>query len=559
MTQDGGVAERNVVENKRYGIAPSLAFGLGTPTRLYLYSQHIRQDNVPDGGIPSIGIAGYNAPTTLTTGERTALMAAPRVNRENYYGLSSDYEKIDADMATARIEHDFGKGFKLTNISRYGRSKMDRVMTGINTIAPVNVSDPSTWTVSRSRQSTLQENEILANQTNLNVEFATASIQHTLSTGAEMLYEKQLSTTRGGLGTGANASVANLYNPNPNDVITGLNPQPNGVYSDGSTTTLALYAFDTLKLNERFQLMGGLRFEHYKTEADASTAVTANNQLFYPGYIVGQQAPSKIAKADELTSWKLGAVYKPAHNGSIYAAIANSFTPPGSANFALTAQRSSLDSGAMDAQKTSNIEIGTKWDLLHKRLMLTAALYRTENKNEIPQEVSPGVYDQIGKRRIEGLELGAIGNITNAWQISAGLATMNTKFLEGTTSTSTTTASNNVSGASTRWSPKLTATLWSTYALNNTLTLGGGARYVSEQKRVVDPNVSLASQNNVPSIPAYWVADAMASYKINKNVSVRLNVYNLFDKFYINSLNNSGARLTVGAPRSGVLSANIQF
>ncbi|MOA39836.1 Catecholate siderophore receptor Fiu precursor [compost metagenome] len=108
-----------------------------------------------------------------------------------------------------------------------------------------------------------------------------------------------------------------------------------------------------------------------------------------------------------------------------------------------------------------------------------------------------------------------------------------------------------------RWSPDLTATLWTSYTLGD-LTLGGGARYVSEQERNITAGVADSTQN-MPEIPSYWVADAMAAYRLNKNVNLRLNVYNLFDEEYIESLNNSGARMRLGAPRSAMFTTEFSF
>ena len=69
MRRDGGVDGRDTVENSSYGVAPALAFGLETDTRLYLYSQHVRQNNIPDGGISTIGMDGfYNADVRLNAG-----------------------------------------------------------------------------------------------------------------------------------------------------------------------------------------------------------------------------------------------------------------------------------------------------------------------------------------------------------------------------------------------------------------------------------------------------------------------------------------------------------
>ncbi len=144
-----------------------------------------------------------------------------------------------------------------------------------------------------------------------------------------------------------------------------------------------------------------------------------------------------------------------------------------------------------------------------------------------------------------------VGQFTRDWQVIAGVATMKATVLEGTTG-------NNSAGAQTRWSPDLTATLWSSYKVNKDFTVGGGLRYTSEQKRLVDPTVS-AAVTSLPEIPAYTVADAMVSYKVNNNVTMQLNVYNVFNKDYINTLNNGGSRYSLGQERSAQLSANFAF
>jgi catecholate siderophore receptor len=524
---------RDHVDASNYGVAPSLVLGLGTPTRITLGSQHIRQDKLPDGGIPSIGIAGfYNSFDPAVNG-------GARVDTSNYYGLLSDYEKVNADMATIKIEHDLASGAKLTNISRYGKSKMDRVLTGINAIDANDSTDPANWTIVRSRQSVLQDNEIFANQTNLVSDFKTGAVTHTVSAGLEFMSEKQVSIGRGGLGTVANA---NLYNPNPNDAIAGLNPASNGAYTRGGTNTAAVYAFDTVKLSEQFQINGGLRAERYTTDTNSAT-VSAGNVVTSAPY---------LEKSDTLVSWKAGALYKPAPNGSIYAAFATSKTPPGSANFSLSASAGNISGPNMDPQETRNVELGTKWDVLAKTLALTAALYRTENMNEISLlDMATNTYSQLGKRRVQGLELGMVGQFTRNWQVTAGLATMKATVIEGSTG-------NNAAGAATRWSPDLTATVWSSYNVNDKLTIGGGVRYMSEQKRLVDPSANPDIQN-VEEIPAYAVADAVLAYKVSKSVTLQLNVYNLTDKFYINALNNGGSRFALGLERSAQLSANIAF
>ena len=109
-----------------------------------------------------------------------------------------------------------------------------------------------------------------------------------------------------------------------------------------------------------------------------------------------------------------------------------------------------------------------------------------------------------------------------------------------------------------RWAPDVTASLWTSYTFGD-LTLGGGARYVAEQKRVVTTNTNLATQN-MPVIPAYMVADVMAAYKVSKTATVRLNVYNVTNEDYISTLSNSsGTRASLGAPVAATLTAQFNF
>jgi catecholate siderophore receptor len=535
--QAGGVAGRDELESNGYGVAPSIAVGLGSKTRAYFYSQHIRQDNVPDGGIPTVGLAGFYSPTP-------ALMAAPKVRSANYYGSVNDFEKVDADMATAKFEFDLNDTTVLRNITRYGQSSMKRILTGVYTPTVVGAQDK--WTVRLLRQGVDQSNEIVANQTSLNSNFEAAGVKHSLSTGVELLMERQ-STISMAVPTGVVIPEGNLYNPNPK--VSLPMPVKNGTSSDGQTKTVAFYLFDGIDITDEFQLNTGLRYERYNTE---SKGISLSTVAANPTLPVGTLVPSRVTKSDDLLSWKLGGVYKIAKNGRLYGVYATSLTPPGGASFSLSSAANSVNGPVAEPQKATNIEFGTKWDLLNKDLAFTAAFYRTENSNEIVQvDAVTNAFAQFGKRRVEGVELGLVGQVNPDWQITAGVATMKTKVLQGSTG-------NNTAGAVARWSPDLTATLWSSYKVASAWTIGGGLRYTSEQKRVVDPSANLAIQN-MPSIASSLIANAVIGYQVSPNLSLQLNVNNLTDKEYVSTLNNSGARYNLGTPRTIALNANFLF
>ncbi|WP_035592208.1 MULTISPECIES: catecholate siderophore receptor Fiu [Hyphomonas] len=537
MVQDMPVPGRDEVTNKGYGIAPSIAFGVGTGTEFQLFAQHIIQENVPDGGIPSIGLEGfYNADETL--------LAGAAVDRSNFYGSKSDFEDVEANMITAKMIHDLGGGLTLTSTARYGKTQMDRVLTGINGLDAPS-SDPSTWTVSRSRQRVDQTNDILGNQTIITGSFNTGRLVHDFSTGIEALNESQKSGSFST--TGLTTPAASLYNPDPNIVLP--TPYPSGGKADGSTTTLAAFLFDTINLDEKWYFTAGIRAENYETDVNG---VTITSSRSHPDLPPGTALAYDLSDDGNLVSWKLAGLYKPRENGSVYISYGNSLTPPGGANFSLSSGESSINNPAFDPQETQNLEVGTKWDLFGEHLALAAAYYSTTNKDELSVlDPDTNTYEQLGERKVEGVELSAVGKITPDWQVSASLTTIDTEVTEGTTG-------NNSEGASSRWSPDLAATVWTTYNLTPAFTFGGGARYMGEQKRVVNPGTDISTQN-VPVIPEAWVVDAMARYQFTERLALQLNVYNLFDEDYISTLNNSGARLTPGQPTSAYLSLNVRF
>ncbi|WP_374570534.1 catecholate siderophore receptor Fiu [Acinetobacter sp.] len=562
MGQEGGVDGRDYVENNSYAVAPSIAFGLDSDTRFYLYSQHVRQRNIPDGGIPTIGMKGFyynNTDAKLTQAQRdiinAAVNAAEPVNRENFYGNINDHEDVDAHLFTAKVESDLSRNVKLTNISRFGKTEMERALTGVNALVISNLAapkDPDSWSVVRTRQGVEQENRILANQTTLNINAKTGFVEHDIVAGLELLREEQFSKTLHIQTPGQAAPAvppANLYAPDPYQALPGL--AHTGAYANGKTDTAAAYLFDTLKFGERFQLNSGVRIDYYDTEADALAIATDSATLAVT------KTPSNLGTTGTLVSWKLGSVFKPTSASSIYASYAKSFTPPGAA-FALSTAANSASNAANDpsakAQETQHYEIGTKWTFNEDKLILTAAAYHTENENQITQDPITLQYLPEGKTTVKGLELGAVGQITRAWNVSAGLAFMDTE--QENQRTYSTNSKTWTESTSARWSPDWSATLWSTYSVAG-FRAGLGARYMDEQKRFVSPGSS--AEANMPAIPSYLVFDALLGYTLNDQASLNLNIYNLADKEYISTLNNSGARLVMGQPRSAALTFNYKF
>lgn len=546
MGQDSGVPGRHEVENDRWGIAPTIAFGLGSPTRVYVDLLHVRQDNVPDGGIPTIGLPGYTSPDP----DRPEIGTAPRVDPSNFYGTADDHDHNTTDMATLLVDHDFDNAASLTNTTRWGRTHQDYLLTSFtatsaNFITP-DLDDPSTWMIERDRPNFKdQTNRIATNQTNLRFHSGTGSVANDLSAGLELIREEAATTGLGAL-DGSTWPPANLYDPDPHQG--GLVWGPNGAMSHGRTDTEAVYLFDALTFDPHWQANVGVRFDHYRTDFESLVVCGARGAPACGELPPGSVVPGVDArKSDTLFDWKAGLLYKPTPNGSVYLNHGISQQPPGGNALALSAASNSLDNPIFDPEKAESTELGTKWELLNSRLLLTAALYRTTVSNDLVQDPVDQLYYQIGRKRVQGLELGVVGQITDDWSIAAGLTTMDAKVATGTSVAED--GSNDLA-----YTPDAAFTAWTTYHLPSGLVIGGGVRYNGEMKRGTDGAIGTPATTS-----PYWVCDAMASYSFNANFDVQLNVYNLFDKDYVAAINKSGYRYVPGIPRSAVVTVKMKF
>ncbi|WDS37403.1 catecholate siderophore receptor Fiu [Pseudoxanthomonas sp.] len=548
MGQDSDVPGRDKVNNKRWGIAPTLAVGLDTATRFYLDLLYVKQDNIPDGNVPTIGLPGWTPQPGLEQ------LAGHPVDPENFYGTRADHDDVTAQMATFRFEHDFSDALKLTNTARWGKTEQDYLLTAFmstggatGNIKYTDVNDLSSYTMARSTPTFKdQENTILTDQLNLRADFSTGAVVHNLVTGLEFTREEQKAYGQAVTG-GTTWTPANLYNPDWN--ATGLTWAHSGADSEGKTTTSSAYLFDTLKFGEQFLITAGVRVDHYKTEFNSLVACGARGAPVCGTSPTGTIVPGVDADAsDTLFNWKLGAVYKVGNLVSLYTNYAISQQPPGGNNFTFSTSANSLDNPNLDPQKAKTAEIGTKWNLLDERLLLSAALFQTEVTNELVQDpADTAVYYQTGKKKVSGVELSMVGKLTDNWAVTAGYTTMNTKVEEGAAVTSD--GSNNLT-----YTPDDAFTGWSTYRLPFGLTLGGGVRYSGRMHRGTDGAVGTPTYTK-----SYTVWDAVATYTVNDHLDLRLNGYNLFDKDYVASINKSGYRYSPGASRTVLLSADFRF
>jgi len=493
-----GVAGRDVVKFDRWGVAPSLTFGLGKPTRFTISYYKLKQDNISDYGIPWV-------PATNNVLVQHRDRPAP-VPRETFYGLRNrDFEKLNSDLVTLKFEKDFNDGLSFRNQFRYANSSRDSVAT------PPRFANNDSTVINREMRSWQTEDKIWDNQTDFIARFSTAGIEHALVTGMNIARENNTRLTR----TAANM-LTTLLDPNPDDVFTGaITISP--IVGDVTANSQAVYLFDTAKLGSKWELNGGLRWDRF--DADGITTLGV-----------------PVSRVDRMLSMRAGAVFKPLPQGAVYASYGTSLNP------SLEGLSYNTANTVIEPEKTYTLEAGSKWDFFSGRVLLSGAVFRVEKLNARTPGILPGDPPQVleGKQRVDGAELSVEGNLTRAWRVLAGYTLLDSTTLE----------SNNPAefGKALVNTPRNSFNVWSTYSLPSGFHFGGGARFVDRR---------FGNTINTRFVDAYWTFDLMASYPISKHMDLKLNLYNLTDKFYFDRI--GGGHIVPGPGRAAMLSTSFRF
>ena len=510
MAHENNVPGRNDIDRERFGIAPSLTIGLSEDTRATLSYFHQTDDNLPDYGVPALN------------GK-----ILPGVDRENYYGWRNlDNEKIKSDAVTLKLEHELSDTTRIENQTRYSQIDRDTTVSAsqVNTVGvPTGQYKPAGPQAYRRDAQT----ELLVNQLGLSTEFTTAGFDHEMLLGGEISRETyDVTTGNHGLGNALYpADGFDLYHPPGN-----WEGAANYVRTGGTTAELntkALYVFDTLALAPKWDLSLGVR--HDWISGDTTNVDTAATKT----------------SSDNMFSGRAGVVYKPADNGRIYLAYGTSFNPAAEA----LAASGGVAGESLKPEESKTWELGTKWELMDGRLGLDGALFRVDKTNA--RETNP-ITDELelaGEQRVQGVELGLTGDITEAWKVFANYTLLDS---EVRASIADPTSVGNQLGNT----PRNSANLWTTYEVLPGVALGYGAQYIGSRTVASD----------VPDkVDSYIVHNAMASYQVNDALSMQLNVNNLFDEEYAERVrgrqgdDSRSSALELGDGRSTVVSANYRF
>ncbi len=373
---------------KNQSIAPSIAPRAGHADARHAAAQITRQDNVPDYGIPGSAWPEYQLAPTTVIADRAGRLAqflrqrrlrlrqgrAGKLHRPRRarHQQQSDAEKSDPLQPDASRRRSFPR-----------RSRR-------------RASCPRRRRVTVARQGNERENEILSNQTSLSARFATGRMRHAANAGIEIASEEQFAPTLGGVGT-RNPAQVSIYNPNPFDPVTGYAPErtpgvqprkdehasacmrstPSSSAHDGSSA--AGCGGSTTTRRSRWPMRHGalttdLHDERRSVQRQGGRAVPADR--------CRQRLLSRTARR---------------------------VTPPGTANFTLSAQPNNQNNPNVKPQESRNYEVGGKIGFYDNRLSLSAAVFRTDNKNVIftvDATAIPPVFNQDDGQRVNGFTIG---------------------------------------------------------------------------------------------------------------------------------------------------------
>ncbi len=531
MWQNANVSERDFTTDDRWG---GLAAAKWTPTSNFSLSAnyiHTNLNGLPDFGVPYNTVAG--APVTSLG-----------VPRETYYGfVNRDFQIAQQDIGTLTGDFRVNDFVVVTNKFRDERSVLNYIGTipeqGTGNNGSCNSHggnfsnpNPATWMVCLNPLSRYQVTDVLADQSFATIKFDTGPVRNTLVTGAEISRETVSIDSYNGLNSeavGAGAFASGTVGPvsvlNPPNFLTFGTPTVTGDPNIIPVNTKSLFGLETANYRDFLILTAGLRFDNYQISA---------SKAGYP----------TVSDTSNMWNYNLGIVVKPIPIASVYAAYGTSSEPVGAELDGTSANYGGLNPSSPINQIFSPVEakaaeVGTKWELLDRHLLATAALFRTDVSNA--RELIPAGYPNAGTIQagaayhVQGIDLGAEGKLTEKWSLYGGVVLMNNRVDASAVPTNV--------GLPLAFIANQSFNLLTKYKVNQYLEVGGQATYRS---KIYGGTLLAADQGTM--LPDYWRFDAFVEGYFLKHYEWKIFVNNIFDKLYYDAFYQSAAPFVLVAP-----------
>lgn len=508
---DQDVADRDNIFSNRTGFAANLGFGIGTDTTWYLNYMYLNGDGMPDMGVPFVtGLDGILRPITEYN-----------VPSSTSYARSFNHDITNVHVVTSNFSKEVNSWFTFNNDTRVSIYDRD-----------FNATNPAACTAACATAILSGRNYALS-----------------YGAGGGMAYEQtgwgfqnvasgKFEFELGGFKNKAIVGLDTVYQEDQRHQLTAVNrtndqtilyPQFNSpatwFYYNGynarlaNATDIGVFASDRFWFNDQWSIQGGLRWDYFNSEFNG----VASN-------LEGSATSRKLSPSASL-------MYEPSRNYTYYASFSRTYRPIGTdigQAVGGVATEVPQDSVINEPERSDLYEAGVKANFLDGRLGANAAIFRINKTNSytidpITGDVEAGFSDSGQSLRINGVELGLNGKITDRWTVNAGYA-----YLDGEITYSATLAQ---IGNEAPNVPQDNFTLWTSYDLkeivhpNTSLLVGGSVRYSSSY---------WADAGNTARIPETFSLDAMVSLETtDKKYRVALNAYNLTDNLNYGSSFNA--------------------
>ena len=493
---------RGATVEKR-GIAPTYRWGIGEKNEFSVGLYHLETDGRPL----------YNHPWFIVNGE-----IQPSLPADRYYGLASDYLKTESTYVNLSHTHRFDKDTELKTTVRHGEYERD-LWTSVIRFAGA-ISQPNGQSVtqdnlqsqtvlSRSPKGRIGKSRLTQVQSDFSDKLNLMGFEHQVLAGIDIGLEdakRNQNFTGGG-------SRPNTLVGTPNDGATSPVSRGTPVLNHFKTQNVSAYAQSTMSVSEAWKVLAGLRFDRIQGEYTSHTCPTPTTQ--------------KVK--DDLWSPRVGVMFQPSLHASYYASAGTSYNTSGDTyahGLSICVTPGSANEKLVNTppEKSRNFEIGGKFELFEDSTSLGVALFHSEKYNERnTDEPTVDSYLLSGKRHATGMEFNLSGRITPRWDVFYN----HTWIPEAKIDNGTTTGNGQREGDRPALTPEHSASLWTTYRVTSQWRVGGGLNYRGKQ----NPEGSRAVEAK-----AFTTADAMAEYAVTPATTLKLNVTNLTDELYADSL-----------------------
>jgi catecholate siderophore receptor len=581
LFQDADVAGRNDTTDKRDGGFVALKWTPVDAVKVTADYVHTDLHGIPDFGVPYYRPGATGSSSQQFTSTAGGPFPDYGVNRNNFYGfVDRDFFKVQQDIGTINTEVHISPDLVISDKMRASESLNSYI--GTLPESPIATTPLSAATLTANPQSRYQMTDVLANQTEATYKFDTGAFRHTATAGVEVDRETSSIDKYAGLssetvtgtpftGSGSLSGVS-VFAPQFTNLPFGTTPTLMGTPTKIAIDTASVYALDSVNYRDVVILNGGIRFDNYSIHTSGY------------GTINGVSTFGSQAADFGLPNFNLGLTLKPAPNGSVYVAYATSSDPVGSEFDGTSTAYGGLApvvAGNPDQiygpEKNKAIELGTKWELLDRHLLVTGALFETTKENAreafnvtstanaiascpYPSGTTGSISCIIAGSAyyVRGIDLGVTGKITDKWSVFGGLVLMQSQVTKSNVPTANMPQpllyTTNV-GLPLANVAHQSFSLLSKYQLTDVWEVGGQAVYRSKIY-----GGTLLAANQGTSIPGYWRFDAFAEAKIDKHWQVKVFVNNIFNKLYYDALYQSATPFVLEAPgRAAYLQVSARF